>query len=115
MCGWGATTDVVAGTSTPDGVDAVTLHLGQGETGYWGFTATVSGGAWSYWFDGVEGPHAAAGHDLRRRFDRRREVHLPLAEPDLPHRFRPWDALLSVAAFGSAAVRHETRWVLPSA
>ena len=45
-----ALTDVVAGTAAPDGTDVVTLHLGEGEGGFWGYSADVSAGAWSFWF-----------------------------------------------------------------
>jgi hypothetical protein len=45
-----AATDVVSGTAAPDGTGVVTLHLGQGEGGFWGYAADVSAGAWSYWF-----------------------------------------------------------------
>jgi hypothetical protein len=46
-----ARTDVLTGTASPDGAGVVTLHLGDGEGGYWGYYADVSAGAWSYWFE----------------------------------------------------------------
>lgn len=41
------TTDIVSGQAD----EMVDLHFGDGESGYWGYQATPSGGTWSYYFE----------------------------------------------------------------